>query len=460
MEYKETDAQVYYDKQDELYKQCWASDGTTHWGFFEDETSDDLQEAGWSWSRKILSTSEIDANSRILEIGCGNGAVAVWLAQQTGCPVVGLDISSVRIDNARKLAANHPDANVTFVCGTITELPFEDGEFTHVWGQGVLYHVPDLDKALSEVARVLAPRGIMLIDDFVGPDVPISAAVRAHFYDRLKFDATYTHREYLGALKKLSLMPVEVMDMGKHIERTYALVTRAAELIDEATAEAFRVCGEGTRNREIAGYFYKCVKVLDPRRWAYESQTNEDIAIRYDAWAQSYDSDMDGQYDSPVRATEQLVRHVEDRHTKILDVGCGTGLVGQALARAGYVDVHGLDISREMLEVAEQKQCYTRLSRYDLLTDPDVEQYPAILAVGCLTYGHAPGYTLARIFSWLAPGGIFHITVRRDFMDDDLYFKALLHGLRWDLLDEESWSIARGTQHMAGLVLKKHPTAI
>ncbi|MEM9491161.1 MAG: methyltransferase domain-containing protein [Myxococcota bacterium] len=442
-----------------MYKQCWAADGTTHWGYFEDESVDDLQEAGWLWSQKILSKSGIDENSRVLEIGCGNGAVSVWLAEQAGCPVVGIDLSSVRIDNARKMAEQHPDARVTFFCGSITDMPFEDGQFTHVWGQGVLYHVPDLDRAFAEVARVLAPRGVVLIDDFVGPQAPVSEAVHEHFYDRLKFKAKYSHEEYIDALKGLSLMPVETIDMGKHIERTYALVTRAAETIDEDTAEIFRVCGRGVASREIVGYFYKCVKVLDPRKWAYESETSTDIAIRYDAWAHSYDGSMEGQYDSPERAAEQLARHVTDKSTQILDVGCGTGLVGQALASAGYTQLHGLDMSREMLKVAEQKQCYSRLFQFDLVADADVEPYPAIVAVGCVTYGHAPGYTLARLYSWLTPGGVLHITVRRDFMADDRFFKPLLDGLRWDLLEEESWTIAGDTQHMAGLLLKKHPSA-
>lgn len=456
MAYTETDTQAYYDRQDELYRLCWAADGTTHWGYFEDETVDDLQEAGWLWSRKILATSGIDANSRVLEIGCGNGAVAIWLARETGCRVVGVDISSVRIDNARKLATQHPDVDVTFICDTITALPFQDGEFTHVWGQGVLYHIPDIDKAFAEVARVLAPRGVVLIDDFVGAEAPVSPAVQEHFYERLKFSARYTHTEYLQALEALSLMPVETIDMGKNIERTYALVTRAAESIDEPTAETFRACGQGVNNREIVGYFYKCVKVLDHRRWVYESQDSADIAVRYDTWARRYDSDMESQYDSPARAAAQLARHVEDRSARILDVGCGTGLVGQALAEVGYTAIDGLDMSQKMLDVAAEKQCYTRLFQYDLVADPDVERYPVVVSVGCLTFGHAPGYTLARMYSWLAPGGIFHITVRRDFMEQDLYFKPLLEGLRWDLLEENSWTIAKGSQHVVGLLLRKH----
>ncbi len=470
MKYTETDAEVYYDEQDELYKRCWAADGTTHWGYFEDEKIDNLQEAGWLWSQAILAKSGINRESKVLEIGCGNGAVSVWLARETGCSVVGVDISSVRIDNAREIAAAHPDLNVTFICGSITELPFSDGEFTHVWGQGVLYHVPELDRALAEIARVLAPRGVLVIDDFVGPTVPVSAPVETHFYERLKFEARYTHAEYMEALERLSLIPVEAIDMGRHIERTYALVTRAAETIDERTAEIFRACGRGVHDGEIVGFFYRCVKVDNLHEWVYESRSSEEVEARYDSWARSYDAHMAADYRSPERAAAQLLRHVPDRRAKVLDVGCGTGLVGQALTRSGYTEIHGIDLSKGMLEIAAQKQCYASLSQYDLVADRGVEGgsftklftdlfpelFPVISCVGCMTFGHAPGYTLARLYRWLAPGGILQLTVRRDFMAAELDLSTLIGGLRWELLEEDTWTSFNGTQTLVGLVLEKH----
>lgn len=458
-QYTEADAQTYYNEQDELYKQCWAGDGTTHWGFFADESVDDLQEAGWRWTEKILEKSGITAESKVLEIGCGNGAVALWLAKRTRCAVVGLDISSVRIRNAQAVAAEDPELRVEFICGSVTELPFASDEFTHVWGQGVLYHVPDLDKALSEVSRVLAPQGVVLIDDFVRPQVSVGEATRVHFYERLKFEAKYTHPEYLDALKARRLMPVEAVDMGRHIDRTYQLVARAAASVDDAVAEAFRVSRQATVDGEVVGYFYRCVKVADPRQWVYDSQSSEEVEHRYDLWAQTYDRDMTGSYDSPTRAAHALSRHLEDKDVAILDVGCGTGLAGQALAERGHTNIHGLDISQGMLDIAADKRCYGRLFRLDLAADADVEvgRYRAVITTGCITFGHAPAYALARIFSWLEPGGIVHVTVREDFMQDDLYFETLIHGLRWDVVERERWTTGSDRQRTMGLVLRKHP---
>nr|WP_275670314.1 MULTISPECIES: class I SAM-dependent methyltransferase [Okeania] len=79
------------------------------------------------------------AESRVLEIACGNGNAAIWLAQQTGCEVVGIDISSSYIDNARSKASKFPSLRVTFQKESATNLPFENGSFTHAWSQGALF---------------------------------------------------------------------------------------------------------------------------------------------------------------------------------------------------------------------------------------------------------------------------------------------------------------------------------
>ena len=288
----------------------------------------------------------------------------------------------------------------------------------------------------------------------------IRETVQTRFYERLKFTPQYTHEKYLSVLKHLRLMPIETMDMAPHIARTYELAARNAAPLDPDISQSFQLTSEATQTGEIVGYFYKCIKVTDPAQWAYECQSIADITTCYDTWAEIYDQDLTPHYDTPSRAAQQVSQYWDDKTVTILDVGCGTGLMGQALANLGYINIEGLDVSRGMLEVARQKQCYSRLFEFNLiqdnlLNDPDVEKYSAIISAGCITFGHAPAHILARIFAWLKPGGIFHITVRQDFMDQDIYFKTLLNGLRWQLVNQESWTIFADEERMVGLVLKK-----
>ena len=92
------------------------------------------------------------APARLLEVGPGTGAFAERCRAELRCEVVGLDSSAEMV---RATAAR----GVTAIVGDVTRLPFADGEFDCAVAAWMLYHVPDLDTAIGELARVLAPGG-------------------------------------------------------------------------------------------------------------------------------------------------------------------------------------------------------------------------------------------------------------------------------------------------------------
>jgi SAM-dependent methyltransferase len=89
---------------------------------------------------------------RVLEVGGGEGELAERLVDELGVELVGIDQSAGMVEAQR---AKGIDARV----GHVQELPFEDGEFDAAVAAWMLYHVSDLDRALSELARVLRPGG-------------------------------------------------------------------------------------------------------------------------------------------------------------------------------------------------------------------------------------------------------------------------------------------------------------
>ena len=88
---------------------------------------------------------------RVLDVGCGPGELTEHIAR-SGAEVCGIDISPrmVELTRARGIAAQLAD---------VEQLPFADRDFDCVFAGWVLYHVPDLDRAVSECARVLRPGG-------------------------------------------------------------------------------------------------------------------------------------------------------------------------------------------------------------------------------------------------------------------------------------------------------------
>ncbi|TML85140.1 MAG: class I SAM-dependent methyltransferase [Actinobacteria bacterium] len=92
------------------------------------------------------------APQRVLEVGGGEGELAKRIRGELGAEVIAMDQSERMVEIQRSKGI---DARV----GDVQTLPFADGEFDVVLAAWMLYHVPDLDRGLAEIARVLKPSG-------------------------------------------------------------------------------------------------------------------------------------------------------------------------------------------------------------------------------------------------------------------------------------------------------------
>ena len=88
--------------------------------------------------------------ARVLDVGCGTGEIAERIAKEIGAEVVAADLSSRMVDLAR-------DRGLDARLADVEQLPFADGEFDCAVAAWLLYHVPDRDRAIAELARVLRP---------------------------------------------------------------------------------------------------------------------------------------------------------------------------------------------------------------------------------------------------------------------------------------------------------------
>ena len=122
------------------------------------------------WKRKLVSLTDARRDSRGLDLACGTGDIAALLAAR-GVRVVGLDITHRMLQLGR---LRQP--TIMFVTGDMLSLPFGDAMFDIVTTGYGLRNVPDLPNAISEIARVLKPQGVLLSLDF---NKPSNALVRA-----------------------------------------------------------------------------------------------------------------------------------------------------------------------------------------------------------------------------------------------------------------------------------------
>lgn len=111
------------------------------------------------------------------------------------------------------------------------------------------------------------------------------------------------------------------------------------------------------------------------------------------------------------RVPELLASVLPEQLGKVLDLGCGTGLMGQAI-EGRFSEIIGYDLSKGMLAEARRKGIYQRLEQKDLLAlELTDERFDLIVAADVFIYIGA----LERVISWvadaLAPNGIFAFTV-------------------------------------------------
>ena len=170
-----------------------------------------------------------------------------------------------------------------------------------------------------------------------------------------------------------------------------------------------------------------------------KSANDEKIKTVYKDWAAQYDSDNDavlGTVSQP-NCVALLATAIQDKTAKILDVGCGTGLVGKYLYESGFSNFDGLDISAPMLENAKGRG-YKQLvigSLSQRLPMAD-NSYDATLCVGVFTHGHVTSDGLLELIRITKKGGFICFTVNEGVYDD-YRFGPMIKALS----DEKTWHI-------------------
>jgi ubiquinone/menaquinone biosynthesis C-methylase UbiE len=154
---------------------------------------------------KFLDVSKIQ---KVLELGCGIGFVSSYLAKTYHFKVYGTDYDPEQIQIARQV---QPELeHLVFQVEDATHLSFQDSEFDLVISQNVFHHIPDWERAVEEISRVLRTGGVLIWLDLAFPEM-----IKLLFLPVVKNYGLYTCSDIKTAFTANALLPI-VHDRPAH----------------------------------------------------------------------------------------------------------------------------------------------------------------------------------------------------------------------------------------------------
>jgi ubiquinone/menaquinone biosynthesis C-methylase UbiE len=146
---------------------------------------------------------------------------------------------------------------------------------------------------------------------------------------------------------------------------------------------------------------------------------------------------VDWKYSGPEETVDIFKKHVLNKDIKILDAGCGTGLVGIELKKNGLQNLDGADFSQKMLDLVPEN-IYQNLFKIDLNKKIDIKDntYEGITCVGTFTFGHVNPPALDEMVRICKTGSLICFTINIGIYEEYGFDKKIK-----ELEDKNSWKI-------------------
>ncbi len=128
---------------------------------------------GLNATRELIELCHIDRDSYVLDVGCGVGITACYLAKEYGCNVVGVDLSEMMVERSKERAKRkNVEDKVEFRVAEAQDLPFKDEVFDAVICESVVAFSKDKQKVISEYARVTKSGGYVGMNEVTWVETP------------------------------------------------------------------------------------------------------------------------------------------------------------------------------------------------------------------------------------------------------------------------------------------------
>jgi tocopherol O-methyltransferase len=176
-------------------------------------------------NRAMASYIRVERRDRVLDVGCGVGGTAFWLAKEYGVHVVGVDIASDQIVRARRYAERRAlNSLVEFQVKDFLDTRFEPEGFDIVWAQESVLHTAEKRRFVAEAFRLLKPGGRLVIEDMFLAR-PLSSTEEKKFIGGIEGDCLApgvgTVAEFTRLAAEIGFVDAAVEDISRAVAPSY-----------------------------------------------------------------------------------------------------------------------------------------------------------------------------------------------------------------------------------------------
>ena len=223
-------ARGYYNSDDAeaFYSTIWGGEDI-HIGLYGDEAGSIAEASRRSVERLAKHLEPLDESSRVLDMGSGYGGTPRYLASTYGCHVVGLNLSEVENERARRLNAEQGLADrIDIVDGSFESVDAESGSFDAACSQDAFLHSGERSLVVSEAARVLTPGGRFAFTDIMQAD-DCPDGVLDPILSRIHLSSLGTPSFYSETAAACDLDEIGFADLTPQLVNHYSRVLAATE---------------------------------------------------------------------------------------------------------------------------------------------------------------------------------------------------------------------------------------
>jgi tocopherol O-methyltransferase len=211
---------THYDRLAFYYRAFWGNH--IHHGYWQGEECPAAAQE--QLVARLAERAAVPRGAQVLDVGCGFGGSALWLARHRGCNVTGITISPVQARRAAEQArAEHLAHRVRFLVMDANRLDLPPASFDVVWVVECSEHLADKAGFLGACARVLRPGGKLALCAWLAADAPDREQARlvAEVCRGMLCPSLASREDYAGWMRAAGFDDVAADDITRRVERTW-----------------------------------------------------------------------------------------------------------------------------------------------------------------------------------------------------------------------------------------------